>query len=86
MIEYRERSGAPKQTAPVTSSSKGLFAGYENLTKQYGLPDMEIVDPMDQEEQTVEQEYQAYITSPVAPTGTCSIKFWQVSSTASIFL
>jgi len=49
-----------------------------SLAKQYGLDDMELGASEDVETQTVEQEYQAYITALISIPGTDMLKFWEV--------
>lgn len=62
---------------------------YTTLGEQYGLADdMHIAGPNIQDQQTIEQEFQAYITSPVSNAATNIIKFWEVcaSKTHNTFI
>ena len=49
-----------------------------SLAEQYGLDDMEFGASEDVETQTVEQEYQAYITASISVLGTDMLKFSEV--------
>ena len=50
------------------------------LANHYGLPEMGIGDlGGTQSEQTVMQEYQAYMTGQCSLTNTDTLKFWEVS-------
>ena len=48
------------------------------LAEKFGLPDdMRFADSSSAEEQTIEQEFQGYVTSPLSNTDI--LKFWDVS-------
>ena len=47
------------------------------LADKYGLHDMSISNPSDPQMQTIEQEYQGYVTVPLFST-TDILKFWEV--------
>jgi hypothetical protein len=85
MLEYRERAGAEGQSAPTTAAGPGVGTGatpgYMSLHQQYGYDndDMEFGGSSDTE-QTVEQEYQAYVTAPLSAKHTNILKFWEVSN------
>jgi|SRR5882762_5027880 len=75
-----ERSGAtPTVTNPVCSA---VAPSYMSLAEAYGLTNMQIGTSDDVEGQTVEQEYQAYITTALSKPGTDMLKFWEVSTSA----
>jgi hypothetical protein len=83
MLEYRERAGAEGQSASTTAAGPavGTTPGYMSLRQQYGYDD----DDMDfggsnDTEQTVEQEYQAYVTAPLSAKHTDILKYWEVSN------
>jgi hypothetical protein len=87
MIEYRERAAASEEQPPPSRSpspSSGANLPSYSLAAKYGLSDdMDVGDP-GANEQTVEQEYQAYITAPLSPRTTDIIKFWEVSNATSL--
>jgi hypothetical protein len=82
MIEYREQAGAPSEEHPpgIQPGSSGANLPSYALAAEYGLDDedMDIGNP-GANEQTVEQEYQAYITAPLSMKTTSIIKFWEAS-------
>lgn len=79
MFQYHEKareSSAQTPEAEVTEMPK-----YMTLAAQYGLDDdMDVgaSGPGDTNKQTVEQEYQAYITAPLLPKNVNILKFWEV--------
>ena len=88
MAEYRaiattaEEQSAPNDTVP----DPGETPAYMTLAAQYGLTDddMEIVNTTP--EQTVEQEFQAYVTALLSPNNIDILKFWEVSSRLDIYI
>jgi hypothetical protein len=50
------------------------------LAMQYGLSDMQFGSSEDLEGQTVDQEYQSYVTAALSKPGTDMLKFWEVSN------
>jgi hypothetical protein len=81
MMKYRERAAAPEEQ-PLLSSPPGSRANLPSysLAAKYGLSDdMDIGNP-GVNEQTVEQEYQAYITAPLSGAKVDIIKFWEASN------
>jgi hypothetical protein len=46
------------------------------LAKAYGTPEMDIGDFV-QEEQSVNEEYHAYVTAHVSSKGTDILRFWE---------
>jgi len=51
-----------------------------SLAAQYGLSDMHFQSSEDVQGQTVEQEYQSYVTAALSKPGTDMLKFWEVSN------
>jgi hypothetical protein len=86
MIEYRERAEAPLEEPPLSiqPGSSGANLPSYALAAEYGLDDedMDIGNP-GANEQTVEQEYQAYITAPPSPKTVDIVKFWEASKQGS---
>ncbi|KIM78715.1 hypothetical protein PILCRDRAFT_56284, partial [Piloderma croceum F 1598] len=86
--EYRERVRA-KAAAPGVSTSTSAghnlvqshqTSALDSLMQHYGLVDeMDIANRENHDEQTLEQEYQSYITAPLSPRGTNTLKFWESS-------
>jgi hypothetical protein len=94
MLAYREKAGANRDDEPLpdagaTSSDSGKIPGYMSLAKQYGLHDDMDIGDSGGHEQTIEQEYQAYVTAQLSPKNVDILKFWEVSgdiNDASILL
>ena len=82
MLEYRERikerAGPIALSTTTNPTHPTQVPAYMSLAKQYGLDDMELGASEDVETQTVEQEYQAYITASISVPGTDMLKFWEV--------
>ena len=76
MREYREReiAATPDQSVPPATAE---VPAYMSLAAQYGVTDMEIGDS-GIGDQTIEQEYQAYIMAPLSPKTMDILKFWEV--------
>jgi hypothetical protein len=83
MIEYRERAVGPEEQPPPGLQPGGSAVNLPSysLAEQYGLTDddMDIGSP-GINEQTVEQEYQAYITASLSPKTIDIVKFWEASN------
>ena len=82
MAEYRERAKARAPASTVVTPIE-LFAApaYTHLARKYGLADMWLGTSQDSEAQTLEQEYQSYITVPLSVEGTDMLRFWEVRNT-----
>jgi hypothetical protein len=79
MIEYRQNA----TTETTTGSSQPTAAPsraptFTRLADKYGMSDMRITDQSSLQAQTIEQEFQAYITSQLSTDGTNLMKFWEV--------
>ena len=63
------------------SGDVGVGEGYMQLAAQYGLDDdMLIGNPSDnRQQQTVDEELQAYAAAPCSSRDVTSLKFWEVS-------
>jgi len=85
MTEYRARATAIESdrrlVGPPSSLALEEPPAFMSLAKQYGLTDedFDASEPDDHGVQTIEQEYQAYITAPICAKGTPIIKWWEVS-------
>jgi len=91
MLKYREKvlaknnEGTSAQTPADAADLDGNMPKYMSLAAQYGLDsDMEIGES-GANEQTVEQEYQAYVTAPLSPKSINILKFWEVGIMLMIF-
>lgn len=76
MLEYRERN-----ISPIPSSQPGAAGKEEKwqaLALQYDLGEMYLDDDDDERDQTVEEEFSAYVTAPLVRGGVDLVKFWQV--------
>ena len=83
MVEYRKKATTkndveepPTPDDNVTSDVGEVREAYMELAAQYELYDMIIGDPGDDPQQTVEEEYRAYVTAPLSKLP--SLKFWEV--------
>lgn len=91
-MEYRDRGGITTIQEPETSTgadnaAKEDLFGIDDLAKQYGLEDlMDFSDGTAQPDQSIEDEFNAYITAPLSPKGTDVLKFWEVSDLIIITL
>ena len=84
MIEYRERAKERSEATPAGTNATNTVRststpGYMSLAEVYGLENMQIGASDDVEGQTVEQEFQAYVTAALSKPGTDILKFWEVS-------
>jgi hypothetical protein len=78
MTEYRQQSIAEEDVAVPACTATQEMPAYMTLAAQYGIEDeMDVGDNVNN--QTVEQEYQSYITAPHSPNNVNIVKFWEVS-------
>ena len=76
MVEYRARS--PTEASASSSRQEQSYAfDLDNLASQYGISDMMTSNDDDQPPQTIDEEYNAYISAPCSK-GINSLKFWEV--------
>ena len=79
MREYRENNESENRLnpAPQGASARATRKGdsLANLLTEFGLEDMGISN-LGQNEQTVNQEYQAYVTAQLSETDI--LRFWEV--------
>ncbi len=77
MLEYRERKKRPVQTpeANVADLDTGEMQKFMSIAAKYGIVDMDI-GGSGGNDQTLEQEYQAYIMAPLMKMNI--LKFWEV--------
>ena len=89
MIKYRARLTAARdaegrhrgrRSTAAAPDAQTSLAGHESLAQKYGVQDMEDDDDDIGEEQSVEQEFQAWCTGKLAPKGTDMLAVWQVRS------
>ena len=82
MAEYCARARASGRVsgscAAVSPLIRDEHPAYINLADQYGVMDMQFATPESVEEQTIEQEFQSFVTAPLSPRGTNTLKFWEV--------
>lgn len=53
------------------------------LAHRYGIADEMEIGESSKTTQSIEQEYQAYITSPLSPKNVDILKFWEVRGTVN---
>ena len=85
MLEYRERANQTSRdpAAPTVATAtvhSTQSPAYMSLAAQYGLDDMQFGAVEDSDQQTVEQEYQAYINAVPSKEGTDMLKYWEVGN------
>jgi len=79
MVEYRKKSTTAQSNNEVEEPHRAPSGeAYMELAAQYGLDDMVIGNPDDNPQQTVEDEYNAYMTAPLSSMKVTSLKFWEV--------
>lgn len=87
MRKYKETAATtdePPALVPLIPCSRETPA-YMSLAEQYGLEDdMDVGSSANT--QSVEQEYQAYITAPLSSKKVDIVKFWEVSSEVDKFI
>jgi hypothetical protein len=81
MLEYREKDGTNHNNKPPSEADRAYRGAGErpkfmSLAAQYGLKDMDIGNS-NGPQQTIEQEYQAYITVQ-PPKDINTLRFWEV--------
>ena len=83
MSKYRAIATATAEEQPLAlvALGPGETPAYMTLNAQYGLTDddMAIGGTTTTSQQTVEQEFQAYITAPLSPNNINILKFWEAS-------
>ena len=82
MAEYRACARASRRVlgsfAAVSPLIRDEHPAYANLAHQYGVMDMQFATSESAEEQTIKQEFQSFVTAPLLPRGTNTLKFWEV--------
>jgi hypothetical protein len=82
MHEYREKAAARNNEGRSSQTAEADLGTREterfmSLAAQYGLDDMDIGES-GANEQTIDQEYRAYITAPLSPKTINILRFWEV--------
>lgn len=83
MTKYRKKITDEEPSVPENPVYPGDFGdmpSYMSLAHQYGLDDDSEMTPggSDNNKQTTEQEYQAYVTAPCSPGKFNVLNFWEV--------
>ena len=81
MREYREKMRGTAGDPPTPTSnplSTEDAPRYMSLADQYGIADEMEIGESSQTSQTIEQEYQAYITAALSLKTVDILKFWEV--------
>src|ERR1700683_2080457 len=79
MLEYHQRAKARAPPSTIVTPIEPTAApAYTHLAQKYGLTDMWLGASQDTEAQTLEQEYQSYVTAPLSVEGTDMLRFWEV--------
>jgi hypothetical protein len=80
MREYREKMSSPAGESTGTSDPPGTedMPRYMSLAAQYGIADEMEIGESNRLMQTIEQEFQAYITATLSAKNVDILKFWEV--------
>jgi hypothetical protein len=80
MGEYREQANAAAQPPPVPAAQgSSNVPAFMTLAAQYGLEDDDLgFGNNNTGHQTLEQEYQTYITAPLSNLDFAHVKYWEV--------
>ena len=77
MKDYRARLDSeeeqPAQETPVATPPS-----YMSLAEEYGFSDEMEIGASTETSQTIEQEFQAYVTAPLLNKNVDILKFWEV--------
>ena len=83
MAEYRKQAKDAGTISSMVINLPNLTAThvttYGSLAEEYRLTDMQFVTLEDVKGQTMEQEYQSYVTA-LSKLGTDMLKFWEVGN------
>lgn len=86
MAEYRTRrtGGGTAPSAAVPDPRSNQAPQYRSLAERYGLgAEMNFVSVESRHDQTIDQEYQSFVTAQLSAAGTNTLKFWEVCDTES---
>ena len=82
MIKYHTQAISPEEpSGPRSPAADGNAPAYMSLSEQLADDDVDFASGVGK--QTVEQEYQAYITAPLSPKTMDIVKFWEESNGTS---
>jgi hypothetical protein len=76
MLEYRENATTEEEQPKASSSAAPQFM---SLAEQYGMGDEMEIGSSGTDEQTIEQEYDSYVTAALSAKTVDILKFWDVS-------
>ncbi len=79
-MEYRQQAATATPEEAVPSPDTAARPAYMSLAAQYGIADEMDIGDSGPNEQTIEQEYQAYLKSPPTSKTVDIIKYWEVIS------
>jgi|SRR5882762_11454082 len=78
-MEYCEGAKARAPASMIVTPVESTVApAYTHLAQKYGLTDMQLGASRDAKAQTLEQEYQSYVTTLLSGEGTDMLKLWEV--------
>ena len=78
MAKYHEQIKARAPASAIVTVEPTVAPAYMHLAQKYSLADKELGALWDHNTQTLELEYQSYITVPLSPEGTDTLRFWEV--------
>lgn len=80
MLEYRQRAPNAEPSIPEGPAHPGDQEDpFMTLASQYGLAVEMTIGASVSNEQTVDEEYRAYVTTQCSPPMTNTVQFWGVS-------
>jgi hypothetical protein len=77
MAEYR-KNAAQEEPISENPGDRGVMPSYMSLGARYGLGNDMMIGNSGKSKQTVNQEYQAYVTAPCSPGDIRPLSFWEV--------
>jgi hypothetical protein len=77
MTDYR-KNATEEPTPENPAGDRGKMPSYMSLAANYGLQKDMIIGNSDNSKQTVDQEYQAYVTAPCSPGSVDPLRYWEV--------
>ena len=77
MTEYR-KNATKEEPISENPRDRGVMPSYMSLGAHYGLEKDMMIGNSGKSKQTVDQEYQAYITAPCSPPDISPLSFWEV--------
>jgi hypothetical protein len=80
MSEYHVKASGEgnEESPPPKATTTGEIPACVELADSYGISNEMDIGNLNQKDQTVDEEYQAYVTAQCSLMGTDILKFWEV--------